>query len=581
MKNGIRTLFRFLSRKEQKRLCLSGFFAILSAIFSVFPMLGLYLILNAILDGRDFYGSLIGICVSVAGIFLQVIFHAISTRLSHRIAFEALYEIRSQILQKLSRINQGYLDENSSGKLKSILFDDVEQLEMFYGHHFPEILGCLLVPIVTAICMIVLDFRIALTLFLPIAIFILCLRSMGKLQNKNFPGMFQTSQAMNTAMVEFIYGIKELRIFSAESKIHSRFEHTANDYREFMIKWFKDSRHLMTINTVVMSSGIVFVFPVAGYLYLQGGFNISRLMLFLFVALCFVAPLSKIAIYTHMLHLNAQIAERLNAMLMLPELEAPSDFKELNDYSITFEKVSFAYGEKEVLHSISFQATENKVTALVGPSGSGKSTIAKLIDRFWDVNGGIIRIGGIDIRKISRGQLAEIVSFVTQDITIFEMSIHENIQLGNPNASFDEIVKASQAACCHDFIVSLPDGYDTKPGKEISLSGGEKQRISLARAILKNAPILVLDEATAYCDPDNEAELQKALSALAKGKTVIVIAHRFSSVADADQILLIKDGCLVAHGTHDDLLNHSTVYSDMWQAFLMSERWFAGREEHV
>ena len=553
MKNGIRTLFRFLSRKEQKRLYLSGFFAILSAIFSVFPMLGLYLILNAILDGRDFHGSLPGICVSVAGIFLQVIFHAISTRLSHRIAFKALYEIRSQILQKLSRINQGYLDENSSGKLKSILFDDVEQLEMFYGHHFPEILGCLLVPIVTAICMIVLDFRIALTLFLPIAIFILCLRSMGKLQNKNFPGMFQTSQAMNTAMVEFIHGIKELRIFSAESKIHSRFEQTANDYREFMVKWFKDSRHLMTINTVVMSSGIVFVFPVAGYLYLQGGFNISRLMLFLFVALCFVAPLSKIAIYTHMLHLNAQIAERLNAMLMLPELDAPVDFAELDNYSVTFENVSFAYGEKEVLHNISFQADENRVTALVGPSGSGKSTIAKLIDRFWDVNGGIIRIGGIDIRKISRGQLAEIVSFVTQDITIFEMSIMENIKLGNPNASFDEIVKAAQAACCHDFIADLPNGYDTKLGKGTLLSGGEKQRISLARAILKNAPVLVLDEATAYCDPDNEVELQKALSALAKGKTVIIIAHRLSSVADADQILLIKDGCLIDHGTHDDL----------------------------
>lgn len=581
MKNGIRTLFRFLSRKEQKRLCLSGFFAILSAIFSVFPMLGLYLILNAILDGRDFHGSLPGICVSVAGIFLQVIFHAISTRLSHRIAFEALYEIRSQILQKLSRINQGYLDENSSGKLKSILFDDVEQLEMFYGHHFPEILGCLLVPIVTAICMIVLDFRIALTLFLPIAIFILCLRSMGKLQNKNFPGMFQTSQAMNTAMVEFIHGIKELRIFSAESKIHSRFEQTANDYREFMVKWFKDSRHLMTINTVVMSSGIVFVFPVAGYLYLQGGFNISRLMLFLFVALCFVAPLSKIAIYTHMLHLNAQIAERLNAMLMLPELDAPVDFVELDNYSVTFENVSFAYGEKEVLHNISFQADENRVTALVGPSGSGKSTIAKLIDRFWDVNGGIIRIGGIDIRKISRGQLAEIVSFVTQDITIFEMSIMENIKLGNPNASFDEIVKAAQAACCHDFIADLPNGYDTKLGKGTLLSGGEKQRISLARAILKNAPVLVLDEATAYCDPDNEVELQKALSALAKGKTVIIIAHRLSSVADADQILLIKDGCLIDHGTHDDLLNQSTMYFNMWQAFILSEKWFAGRKEYV
>ena len=581
MKNGIRTLFRFLSLKGQKQLCLSGFFAILSATFSVFPMFGLYLILDAILDGRNFYGCLPGICVSVSGIFLQVLFHMVSTRLSHRTAFDALYEIRLQILQKLSQINQGYMDENPIGKLKSMLFDDVEQLEMFYGHHFPEILGGIFIPIVMGMCIIVLDIRIALALFITIIIFALCLRSIGKLQNKNFPGMFQTSQAMNTAMIEFIHGIKELRIFSVEEKTYSKFEQATNPSRHFMVKWFKDSRHQMTINTIVMNSSIVFVFPVAGCLYLQGAFQLSRLLLYLFVALCFATPLSKIAIYTDMLHLNAQIADRLNGLMILPELEAPSDFKELNDYSITFEKVSFAYGEKEVLHSISFQATENKVTALVGPSGSGKSTIAKLIDRFWDAKGGEVRIGGIDIRKIPKEQLTQIISFVTQDITIFEMSIHENIQLGNPNASFDEVVKASQAACCHDFIVSLPDGYDTKLGKEISLSGGEKQRISLARAMLKNAPILVLDEATAYCDPDNEAELQKALSALAKGKTVIVIAHRLSSVADADQILLIKDGCLVAHGTHDDLLNHSTAYSDMWQAFLMSERWFAGREEHV
>lgn len=581
MKNGIRTLFRFLSRKGQKRLCLSGFFAILSAAFSVLPMFGLYLILNAILDGRNFHGCLPGICVSVAGIFLQVLFHTVSTRLSHRTAFDGLYEIRSQILQKLSRINQGYLDENPAGKLKSMLFDDVEQLEMFYGHHFPEILGGLFVPIIMGICMIVLDIRIALALFLTIVIFALCLRSIGKLQNKNFPGMFQTSQAMNTAMVEFIHGIKELRIFSAEEKTHSRFEQAANDYRQFMVEWFRDSRHQMTINTVVMSSSIVFVFPVAGYLYLQGAFNLSRLLLYLFVALCFVAPLSKIAIYTDMLHLNAQIADRLNALLILPELDTPSDFKELNNNSVTFENVSFAYGEKEVLHSLSFQAAENKVTALVGPSGSGKSTIAKLIDRFWDVKDGTIRIGGIDIRKMPREQLAKTVSFVTQDIAIFEMSVRENIQLGNPNASFDEVVEAAQAACCHDFIVALPDGYDTKLGKGIALSGGEKQRISLARAILKNAPVLVLDEATAYCDPDNEAELQKALSALAKGKTVIVIAHRLFSVADVDQILLIKDGNLAARGTHDDLLNQSTAYSNMWQAFVLSERWFAGRKEYV
>ena len=418
MKNGIRILFQFLSRRGQRRLGLSGFFAVLSAAFGVLPMFGLYLILNAILKGLDFHGCLPGIVLSVVGIFLQVIFHTASTRLSHRTAFDGLYEIRSRILRKLSRVHQGYLDENPAGKLKSVLFDDVEQLEMFYGHHFPEMLGGLFVPVIMGICMIVLDVRIALALFLTIVIFALCLRSIGKLQNQNFPGMFQTSQAMNTAMVEFIGGIKELRVFSAEDKTYSRFEQATHAYRNFMVKWFRDCRHQMTVNTVVMSASIVFVFPVAGYLYLQGAFGLSRLLLYWFVALCFAAPLSKIAIYTDMLHFNAQIAERLNAMLCLPELDAPSDFKALDGHAVSFENVSFAYGDSEVLHGLSFEAAENKVTALVGPSGGGKSTIAKLIDRFWDVGAGAIRIGGVDIRELPREQLAETVSFVTQDITI-------------------------------------------------------------------------------------------------------------------------------------------------------------------
>lgn len=579
MKNGIRILFQFLSRRGQCRLGLSGFFAVLSAAFGVLPMFGLYLILNAILKGLDFHGCLPGIVLSVAGIFLQVVFHTASTRLSHRTAFDGLYEIRSRILRKLSRVHQGYLDENPAGKLKSVLFDDVEQLEMFYGHHFPEMLGGLFVPVIMGICMIVLDVRIALALFLTIVIFALCLRSIGKLQNQNFPGMFQTSQAMNTAMVEFIGGIKELRVFSAEDKTYSRFEQATRAYRDFMVKWFRDCRHQMTVNTVVMSASIVFVFPVAGYLYLQGAFGLSRLLLYWFVALCFAAPLSKIAIYTDMLHFNAQIAERLNAMLCLPELDAPSDFKALDGHAVSFENVSFAYGDSKVLHDLSFEAAENKVTALVGPSGGGKSTIAKLIDRFWDVGAGAIRIGGVDIRELPREQLAETVSFVTQDVAIFELSVLENIRLGRPDASPDEVVRAAKAACCHDFIMALPDGYDTKLGKGLSLSGGEKQRIAMARAMLKNAPVLVLDEATAYCDPDNEAQLQKAISALAKGKTVLVIAHRLSSVADADQILVIKAGELAARGTHAALLAESAEYANMWQAFIMSERWFAGRND--
>lgn len=573
MKKSIRSLLHFLSRKGQKRLFISGIFAILSAAFSVLPMLGLYLILVAILDGSDIQACLTGITISVIGIFLQVIFHSISTTLSHRSAFDALYEIRIQVLKKLSRINQGYMVENSAGKLKNLVFDDVEKLEMFYGHHFPEILGGLLVPTIMGILITILDLRIALALFFNIGIFVLCLRSIGKLQNKNFPRMFQTSQIMNTAMVEFIQGIKDLRIYSAEDGLHTRFEQAANDYKNFMVEWFRDSRHHMTINTIVMSSAIVFVFPVAGYLYLQGDFDLSHLLLYLFVALSFMSPLSKIAIYTGMVHINAQIAERLCVLLMLPELVDSNDIPKMSDSSISFENVSFSYGDKKVLDNLSFEAAENQVTAIVGSSGGGKSTIAKLIDRFWDVTEGKICIGGIDIRDIPRNELARIVSFVTQDITIFDMSVRENIGLGNPDASFDEIVKAAKAACCHDFIMRLDQGYDTELGRASLLSGGEKQRISLARAILKNSPVLILDEASAYCDADNEAEIQKALSALAKGKTVVVIAHRLSSIVDADHILVIKEGRLAACGRHEELLNKSTTYFNMWQAFLQVEEW--------
>ena len=249
-------------------------------------------------------------------------------------------------------------------------------------------------------------------------------------------------------------------------------------------------------------------------------------------------------------------------------------------FDVVFDGVSFGYGDKKVFEGLSFTAEAGKVTALVGPSGGGKSTIAKLIARFWDVQGGSIRIGGVDIRSMTAEQLASTIAFVTQNNTVFEQSVLDNIRLGKPDATFEEVTEAAKAARCHDFIMSLPQGYETMLGCGCSLSGGERQRIAIARALLKNAPVLILDEATAYCDPDNEDELQKALSALARGKTVVVIAHRLRSIADADAILVIRDGELAASGSHAGLLAASPVYRKMWEAFERSENWLAGGAEH-
>jgi len=581
MNNGMRTLCGLPDKTNRRRLLAAGALAVFSALCSLLPMLGLYVILDALLsDPRDISRAYMGAGLSVGGIFLQVVFHFLSTRLSHLTAFETLHAVRSDILRKFARVPQGFLDENSAGKLKSRIFDDVEKLEMFYGHHYPEILGNLIVPVSMIAVVFCMDWRVGLVMLLPIVIYMSCIGVMGKLAMKNFPVMESTTQNLNSSLVEYVHGMKEIRIFAAEGKSWSRFEESARSYCGFMKQWFAECRHSMTVNSVIMSSGIVFVFPAAGYLYATGRIDAPSLLFYLFASLCYVAPLTRIGRYGDEMNICMQIAGRLAELLdmrELPQEKAPSVPER---FDIVFDNVSFGYGEKKVFDGLSFTAEAGKVTALVGPSGGGKSTIARLIARFWDVKGGSIRIGGVDIRSMTAEQLASTIAFVTQNNTVFEQSVIDNIRLGKPDATFEEVSEAAKAARCHDFIMALPQGYETMLGRGCTLSGGERQRIAIARALLKNAPVLILDEATAYCDPDNEDELQKALSALARGKTVVVIAHRLLSVVDADTIMVIRNGELAASGSHADLLAASPVYRNMWEAFERSENWLAGGEDH-
>ena len=581
MSNGMRTLCGLPNKANRRRLLVAGGLAVLSALCSLLPMLGLYVILDALLSApRNVSRAYAGAGLAVMGIFLQVVFHFLSTRLSHLTAFETLHAIRSDLLRKLSRVPQGFLDENSAGKLKSRIFDDVEKLEMFYGHHYPEIIGNLIVPLSMIIIVLCMDWRVGLVMLLPIVIYMMCLGIMGKLAMKNFPIMEAATQKLNSSLVEYVHGMKEIRIFAAEGKSWSRFEESAESYCGFMTQWFAECRHSMTVNSVIMGSGVVFVFPAVGYLSAAGSIDAPSMLFYVFASLCYAAPLTKIGRYGDEMNICMQIAGRIASLLDMDELPQEGAPAVPDRFDVVFDGVSFGYGDKKVFEGLSFTAEAGKVTALVGPSGGGKSTIAKLIARFWDVQGGSIRIGGVDIRSMTAEQLASTIAFVTQNNTVFEQSVLDNIRLGKPDATFEEVTEAAKAARCHDFIMSLPQGYETMLGCGCSLSGGERQRIAIARALLKNAPVLILDEATAYCDPDNEDELQKALSALARGKTVVVIAHRLRSIADADAILVIRDGELAASGSHAGLLAASPVYRKMWEAFERSENWLAGGAEH-
>lgn len=575
--NGMRTLCALPDAKGRQRLKAAGALAAVSALSSLMPMLGLYVILSAVLaEPRDIEKAWNGALFALAGIFLQIVFHYASTRLSHMTAFQTMHSVRSALLEKLARVPLGYLSENSAGSIKSRIFDDVEKLEVFYGHIYPEIIGNLLVPLAMIVMVFVMDWRVGIAMLLPIAIYVMCFGSMGRLAMKNYPLMEAATQKLNGSLIEYVHGMKEIRLFAAQGSIGRRFENAAGEYHAFMKGWFGACRHAMTVNAIAMSSGVVFVFPVAGWLFVTGRIDSAAFLFYLFASMCYAMPLTRIASYGDEMNMCIQVAVRLDGMRSRSELRTEPGYAEPSSWDVEFDNVCFGYGDAEFMNGLSFVAPAGKVTALVGPSGGGKSTIAKLIARFWDVREGSIRIGGTDIRTMTQEQLASKLAFVTQSSMVFEQSVAENIRLGNPEATMDEVVECAKAARCHDFITALPQGYDTVLGKDVAISGGERQRIAIARALLKNAPILVLDEATAYCDPDNEDELQKALSALVQGKTVIVIAHRLSSVVDADVINVVAGGSIVASGTHSELLAGCGMYGNMWKAWERSEHWLAG-----
>lgn len=502
-----------------------------------------------------------------------------SIMLSHIAAFNILYELRMMLAQKLVRLPLGFFTRRASGDIKKVMSEDVERIELFVGHHIPDITSAIVFPLLLVAYMYIVDWRLALiiTIVFAVALALMAKMMSGEKIRKLYAEYGQAVGRMNSSIVEYVRGIQVVKTFASSTKAYQQLNHDINSYRELSTQTSKAYAPTYLCFYILLSSVLLFIIPAAVYILIgsqsYSGY-IPTILLFLIFGGGIFFPVIKLMWIGGYMKQNTVGVALIDEILDKEELQEPSNPQIPASSYIEFDNVSFAYNTTPILQHVSFCATPGSVTALVGPSGAGKTTIAMLAARFWDVTAGEIRIGGVPIKQIASSTLMDNVAFVFQDNMLFFDTIEENIRMGNKSATHEQVVHAASAAQCHEFIMQLPHGYQTLVGEGGTyLSGGEQQRLALARAILKDAPIVLLDEATAYADPENEGKILEAFSHLIKGKTVIVIAHRLSSITNADQILVIDQKGILEQGTHEQLLAKKGRYSRMWSSYAQARKW--------
>ncbi|MDO4175533.1 MAG: ABC transporter ATP-binding protein, partial [Eubacteriales bacterium] len=516
---------------------------------------------------------------------VKVVFFGLSTGLSHYTAYHILEKLRLRVADRFLHAPLGEVEAHSIGEIKNIMVDKIEDIEPPLAHMIPEGAGHLVLPVISLIALVVIDWRVALASLVTVPFSILCMALTFQISGKNFDAYNKANAYMNSTIVEYIEGIEVIKAFGRAGMSYEKFAAAIMDYKTFVIKWMSSTWVTMKLAFALFPSTLLGTLPVCLLLGSGGGITVAEVALCVMLSMSMVTSLAKLEVFGNSMKQIQLTVEELQDYLDMPPLPEPDRQADVSGYDIQLTDVHFSYTgnmENEVLHGIDLALPQGSFTALVGPSGGGKSTVAKLISRFWDVTGGSITIDGIDIRKMPLKQLADIVSFVTQDNFLFACSLKENIRLGNPNASDAEVYAAAEAAQCAEFIEKLPMGYDTPAGEAGKrLSGGEKQRIAIARMILKNAPIVILDEATAFTDPQNEEKIQQSIAALSEGKTLLVIAHRLSTIRQADNIVVLKNGAILAQGKQEHLLETCPLYRELWQAHIGAKAWAvssAGKE---
>ena len=506
--------------------------------------------------------------IALCGYFGKVLFSSLSATISHTATYYTLRDLRENITAKLARVPMGTILDTPSGQYKTTIVDRVEGMESTFAHLIPEMTANVLVPLVIVVYLFVMDWRMALLSLVTLVVG-LAVMSAGM---KNYPvkweGAVKAGKQMANAIVEYIGGIEVVKAFSQSAGSYKKYSDAVNYNANYYVDWMRENQKTMSAYNAILPSVLICALPCGFAFWLSGSLELSTFLSIVIFSLGLIGPIIAAFTFTDDLAVLGTNVEEISQLLNAEELNHKETPIKLEDTGISLRSVSFSYdGTTEVLHDVNLAIHPGTMTALVGPSGSGKSTVAKLIAGYWDVTSGSITLGGHELKNMPLSEIADQISYVSQDNYLFNRSIRENIRMGRPSATDEEVEQAAKQSGCDAFIRKLDNGYDTVVGSAGShLSGGERQRIAIARAMLKDAPIIILDEATAYIDPENEDELQRAIEALTHDKTIIMIAHRLKTVRNADQILVLDNTHIVQRGTHAELIQQKGLYADFVSA---------------
>ena len=576
-KSWMQALFAY-AEGEKRRLILSVVLSVASVTLGLAPFFCMYRLICLFVAGMATASAIVRWCLlALAAWAGKILLFSLSTGTSHAMAYTILEALRLRLADRFLHAPLGNVENHTIGEIKSMMVDKIENLEPPLAHMIPEGAGHVVLPIVSIIALLCIDWRLALASLVTFPLSFICMGLTFKISGKNFEKFDQSSNYMNSTIVEYIEGIEVIKAFGRAGVSYEKYAAAITDFRTFVVKWLTSTFATMKLSFALFPSTLIGTLPVALALANSGRITAPQAALAVMLSISMVGSLARLEVFSENMRQVKFTVEGLEEYLEMPELPEPAARAEVSHMDVELKNVRFSYtgdDKDEVLHGVDLKLPEGSFTALVGPSGGGKSTVAKLIARFWDVTDGAITIGGVNVRDLPLSQLSEYVSFVTQDNFLFRCSLLENIRLGNPQATDEEVRAAARAAQCEEFISKLPLGYDTPAGEAGKrLSGGEKQRIAIARMMLKNAPIVILDEATAFTDPENEDKIQRSIAALTKGKTLLVIAHRLSTIKNADNIVVLQNGRIAAEGTQEQLLENCPLYKSMWQAHIGAKNW--------
>lgn len=559
---------------HKSKIFAAVFIAIIGVGFGVIPYFSVAAIINNLVakntNLNNYYPYIFAVFL---GFLASILFHEISTIISHNLAYRIIEDKRKLLADKLSKISMGEVERKSSGQWSQFMVETLDKMEKPIAHVIPEVIANIFIPIVLIITIFIMDWRIGIANLLTIPLGLLFSMLMMRGYEEKSKRYQEAAKAMNTTMVEYVNGIKVIKAFNKSASSFGKFRKTVEENKNAMLDWYLSVCFSMTATMETIPSTMVFVLPASLYFFMKGSVEVGTLIMCILLSYASYKPLIKAMSHMETIANIKVVFEEIKKIMEIPNLKRGEEVRDIKSYDVEFKDVTFAYEEsKNVLNNISFKANENELTAIVGNSGGGKSTITKLIAGFWNVSNGEILIGKTNLNELPLKQNMELVSYVSQENFLFNKTILENLKMAKEDASMDEIKEACEKASCYNFIKGLPNGYETIVGKGgANLSGGEKQRIAIARCFLKNSPIVLLDEATAYSDPDNESVIQQSIDKLIKDKTVIMVAHRLSTIVNANKIIVVDNGEVIEEGTHKQLLELNGRYKKMWDVYTESK----------